>query len=60
VLNPSGLLFKLYRDHFGTIPVAVTGNSPQPAPRYPARGSQPKVNPGSDTYPLDIAGSIPN
>ena len=58
MLNPSGLMFKLYRDHFGTIPVAVTGNSPQPAPLYPARGMQPKVNPGSDTYPLDVAAAL--
>ena len=58
VLNPSGLLFKLYRDHFGTIPVEVSGNSPQPAPKYPAGGDQPKVNPGSDTYPLDVAAAL--
>jgi alpha-N-arabinofuranosidase len=55
VLDPAGLLFKLYRDHFGTIPVTVTGNSPQPAPRYPPGGEQPKVNAGSPTYPLDVA-----
>jgi alpha-N-arabinofuranosidase len=54
VLNPSGLLFELYRNHFGTIPLAVSGNAPQPAPLYPARGDQPRVNPGSDTYPLDV------
>lgn len=58
VLNPAGLLFKLYRDHFGVIPVDVSGNSPQPAPKYPARGGQPKVNPGSDTYPLDVAAAL--
>lgn len=58
VLNPSGLLFKLYRDHFGAIPVAVSGNSPQPAPPPPHIGLQPKVNPGSDTYPLDIAAAL--
>ena len=58
VLNPAGLLFKLYRDHFGTIPVDVAGNSPQPAPKYPAVGDQPKVNPGSDTYPLDVAAAL--
>ena len=58
VLAPSGLLFKLYRDHFGTIPVKVTGNSPQPAPKYPARGHQPKKNPGSDTYPLDVSAAL--
>jgi alpha-N-arabinofuranosidase len=58
VLNPAGLLFKLYRDRFGTIPVEVSGNSPQPAPKYPAGGDQPKVNPGSDTYPLDVAAAL--
>ncbi|MGA2482901.1 MAG: alpha-N-arabinofuranosidase [Candidatus Acidiferrales bacterium] len=58
VLNPAGLLFKLYRDHFGTIPVEVSGNSPQPKPRYPAGGDQPRVNPGSDTYPLDLAAAL--
>ena len=57
-LNTVGLMFKLYRDHFGTIPVEVTGNSPQPAPRYPIGGDQPKVNAGSDTYPLDVAAAL--
>ena len=55
VLNPAGLLFKLYRDHFGTIPVAVSGDSPQPPPKYPPGGEEPKVNAGSDTFPLDVA-----
>jgi len=54
-LNTTGMLFKLYRDHFGTIPVEVSGSSPQPAPRYPPGGEQPVVNAGSDTYPLDVA-----
>jgi alpha-N-arabinofuranosidase len=58
VLNPAGLLFKLYRDHFGTIPAEVLGNSPQPKPKYPAGGDQPKVNPGSDTFPLDVAAAF--
>jgi alpha-N-arabinofuranosidase len=55
VLDPAGLLFKLYRDHFGTIPVSVTGNAPQSAPKYPPGGEEPKVNAGSPTYPLDVA-----
>jgi alpha-N-arabinofuranosidase len=55
VLDPAGLLFKLYRDHFGTIPVTVTGNSPQPVPKVPPGGEQPKLNAGSPTYPLDVA-----
>jgi alpha-N-arabinofuranosidase len=58
VLSPTGLLFKLYREHFGTIPVEVTGNSPQPKPLYPAGGDQPAVNPGSDTYPLDVSAAL--
>ncbi len=55
VLNPTGLLFKMYREHFGTSPVEVSGDSPQPKPIYPAGGDQPAVNPGSDTYPLDVS-----
>jgi len=58
VLNPTGLLFKMYREHFGTIPVEVSGDSPQPKPIYPAGGDQPKVNPGSDTYPLDVSAAL--
>lgn len=58
VLNPTGLLFKMYRDHFGQIPVEVMGNSPQPKPVFPAGGDQPAVNPGSDTYPLDVSAAL--
>jgi len=53
-LNANGLVFKIYRDHFGTVPVAVTGNSPQPKPTDPPGGEQPVVNAGSDTFPLDV------
>jgi alpha-N-arabinofuranosidase len=56
--NTTGLLFKLYRGHFGTIPVEVTGNSPQPAPKYPVGADQPRVNAGSPTYPLDVAAAL--
>jgi alpha-L-arabinofuranosidase len=58
ILNPTGMLFKMYRDHFGTIPVEVKGNSPQPKPTFPAGGDQPAVNPGSDTYPLDVNAAL--
>ncbi len=58
VLNPTGLLFKMYRDHYGTIPVEVSGDSPQPKPVYPAGGDQPAVNPGSPTYPLDVVAAF--
>jgi alpha-L-arabinofuranosidase len=57
-LNPTGMLFKMYRDHFGTIPVEVTGDSPQPMPTFPAGGDQPAVNPGSPTYPLDVSAAF--
>jgi alpha-N-arabinofuranosidase len=55
VLNPVGMLFKFYRDRFGTIPVDVSGNSPQPQPKDPPGGEQSVVNAGSDTFPLDVA-----
>ena len=58
VLSPTGLLFRIYREHFGTIPVAVSGDSPKPKPIYPAGGDQPRVNPGSDTYPLDVSAAL--
>ncbi len=54
VLNPAGLRFTLSREHFGTIPVEVVGMSPQPLPKYPPGGEEPRVNAGSDTFPLDI------
>ena len=57
-LNPTGMLFKMYRDHFGTIPVEVSGDSLQPKPVFPAGGDQPAVNPGSDTYPLDVSAAL--
>jgi alpha-N-arabinofuranosidase len=52
--NANGLMFKLYRDHLANIPVELDGNSPQPAPKWPIGGEQPKVNAGSPTYPLDV------
>jgi alpha-N-arabinofuranosidase len=54
-LNANGLVFKIYRDHFGTIPVEISGNSPQPKPTDPPGGEQPAVNAGSDSFPVDIA-----
>ena len=58
-LNTTGLIFKLYSHHFvGTIPVAVDGNSPQPAPTYPPSADQPKIPSGSPTYPLDMVAAL--
>lgn len=58
-LNSLGLLFKLYSNNFpGSIPVAVTGNSPQPKPRYPPAPDQPETSSGSPTYPLDVFAAL--
>jgi alpha-N-arabinofuranosidase len=57
-LNATGLLFQLYRDHMGTVPVAVDGNTPPPAPMTAARGRLPKVHAGSPTYPLDVSAAL--
>jgi alpha-L-arabinofuranosidase len=57
-LNTTGLLFKFYRDHFGSVPVAVGGNSPPPPPLYPVGADQPKANAGSPTYPVDVSAAL--
>jgi len=56
--NTAGLMFKLYREHYGILPIDVTGNSPQPPPKWPVGGDQPAVNAGSATYPLDVAAAF--
>jgi alpha-N-arabinofuranosidase len=58
--NTTGLVFKLYGDHFvpGSVPVELSGNSPQPAPKYPIGGDQPETNSGSPTYPLDMFAAL--
>jgi alpha-L-arabinofuranosidase len=58
IISTRGRVFQLYNQHFGSIPIAVDGNSPQPAPQYPIGGDQPKVNSGSPTYPLDLSASL--
>jgi len=57
-LNSNGLVFKIYRDHFGSIPVEVAGNSLQPNVTDPVGGEQPAVKAGSATFPLDVAGRV--
>jgi alpha-N-arabinofuranosidase len=59
-LNTNGLLFKLYGDHLGSgmLLVALSGNSPQPPPKYPVGGDQPRTRSGSPTYPLDIVAAL--
>jgi alpha-N-arabinofuranosidase len=58
VYNSRGILYKLYRDHFGGLPVAVSGNRPQPEPKYPPYGDQPETSAGSPTYPLDMVAAL--
>jgi alpha-N-arabinofuranosidase len=58
IFNTTGLIFKLYREHYGTLPIEVTGDSPQPAPKWPVGGDQPAVNAGSPTYPLDVTAAF--
>ena len=60
VLNSTGMVFRLYGEHFGegTIPLLVEGNAPQPAPKYPMGFAHPQVRAGSPTYPLDIVAGL--
>jgi alpha-N-arabinofuranosidase len=59
VLNSTGLVFGMYGDHFvGTIPVAVEGNSPQPATDSQRYADEPKKSSGSPTYPLDMFAAL--
>jgi alpha-N-arabinofuranosidase len=58
VLNPIGLMFALYSQHFGRIPLAVSGNSPQPERTGRVGAETPNVNAGSPTYPLDVAAAL--
>lgn len=58
VISAKGRVFQLYNQHFGKWPVAVSGNSPVPPPRYPIGGDQPRVNTGSATWPLDVSAAL--
>jgi alpha-N-arabinofuranosidase len=58
-INTTGLMFKMYGDHFvGSIPVALSGNSPQPATKNPPYADEPKTSSGSPTYPLDMFAAL--
>ena len=54
----TGLIFYLYRHHFGTIPIAVAGNAPQHEVKGTVGVDKPAVSSGSDTYPLDVAAAL--
>jgi alpha-N-arabinofuranosidase len=57
-VHPIGLMFELYRRHFGTIPVEVTGNSPQHELKGTVGVDKATVSSGSDTYPLDAVAAL--
>jgi alpha-N-arabinofuranosidase len=57
-VRPIGLMFKLYRQHFGTIPLAVAGNSPQHDVKGTVGVDKSKIPSGSDTYPLDAVAAL--
>jgi len=60
VPNTTGLVFKLYGEHFGagTVPVALDGNVPQPDPKYVVGSAHPQVKAGSATWPLDMVAAL--
>jgi alpha-N-arabinofuranosidase len=58
VYSTIGLVFKLYRGHYGTIPVEVTGDSPPHEVRGTIGVDKPTVSSGSPTHPLDVAAAL--
>lgn len=56
--NTTGLMFKMYHAFVGTLPVTVTGNSPQPATDSARYADEPKTSSGSPTYPLDVFAAL--
>ena len=53
-----GLLFKLYREQFGTLPVPVKGNSPQHDVMGTVGVDKPNVSSGFATWPLDVVAAL--
>ena len=58
VYSSIGLYYKLYREKFGTLPLKVTGNSPQKEVRGVVLVDKPEVPSGSETYPLDVMAAL--
>ena len=58
-INAVGLVYEMYGEQFpGTIPVALSGNSPQPPTQNPPYLDEPKTASGSPTYPLDMIATL--
>ncbi len=60
MLNTTGLLFKLYGEHFGAglLPVPVGGDAPPPPPRQSLVPGIAPHSAGSPTYPLDVEAAL--
>ncbi len=57
--SAEGLALKIMANHFtNALPVAVSGNSPQPAVPGTPWVDTPKVPIGSPTYPLDVVAAL--
>jgi alpha-N-arabinofuranosidase len=56
--STTGLVFKLYRQYYGTIPVEVTGDCPPHELKGTIGVDKPAVSSGSATYPLDVAAAL--
>lgn len=57
-LQPNGLAIKLFADHYGEIPIDVTGNTEQPQIMGTTNVDRPLVSSGSNTYPLDVTAAL--
>jgi alpha-N-arabinofuranosidase len=57
-VRPIGLMFKLYRQHFGTVPLAVAGDTPQHDVKGTVGVDKSKAPSGSDTFPMDAAAAL--
>lgn len=53
-----GLVFKMYSNHFGKIPVSVDGNAPQPEVPGTVGVDKPETTSGSPTFPLDVTAAL--
>lgn len=58
-IRSAGLLFELYTEHLGTVPVEVVqGSSPQPDLPGTVGVDKPAESSGSPTYPLDVLAAL--
>ena len=55
-LRAVGQVFRLYTEHFGSLPLQVTGDSPQPELRGTVGVDKPRVSSGSPTLPAGCDG----